>query len=67
MSDFDLDSERQARFTNVIDIRNGKIHKEFNKKNLIDQLILYIYNITMTPMSNLCLKNNRNYDNYPSF
>ena len=42
MSDFDLDSERQARFTNVIDIRNGKIHKEFNKKKFNKEIVTYV-------------------------
>ena len=32
MSDFDLDPERKARFSNVVDIKSGKIHKEFSKK-----------------------------------
>ena len=32
MCSFDLDPERQARFCNVVDIKSGKIHKEFSKK-----------------------------------
>tara|TARA_X000000950_G_scaffold27747_2_gene29871 strand:- start:11239 stop:11607 length:369 start_codon:yes stop_codon:yes gene_type:complete len=34
MSTFNLDKERSARFSNVVDFRSGKIHKAFIKKKL---------------------------------